>query len=134
MPSAKSTINSSGLEVSYSSSCNRAGSILLETGAVLVNSTPTTDPINTVTDYTYDPLALLAGFTRDNSTTSYGWKAVPNRKWIKVNSDPETTFTFDDANRETTSDLGNIDYDSEAASPRAPGQSSSSPICSAYSR
>jgi RHS repeat-associated protein len=41
---------------------------------------------------------------------------------LQVDANPQTTYTFDGANRETTSSAGNIDYDTEGRLTARPGQ------------
>lgn len=65
-------------------------------------------------------MSSLTSYTR-GATTSYGWQAVPNRDVATVNGN-STSYTFDGANRETTSSAGNIDYDTEGRLTARPGQ------------
>ena len=121
-PASTSTTNNGGLNVGYAWTRNRAGNILSETGQVLVHSVPTADPINVTTSYGYDPLGRLSNFTRAGSTTSYGWQAVPNRVSVQVDLNDPVTYTFDAANRETMSSLGDITYNTEGQLVARPGQ------------
>jgi RHS repeat-associated protein len=99
----------------YAWTRNRAGQILSEA------STITNDPANGTTSYTYDPLSRLVSSGGPGLSTAYGWQAVPNRELATVNGN-STSYTFDSANRETTSSAGNIDYDTEGRLTARPGQ------------
>ncbi len=116
MVSAKVTANSGGTPADYGWTRNRAGQILTEA------STITGDPSNGSTAYAYDQLSRLTSFTRVSSTTAYGWQEVPNRESVQVDAADPDTYTFDAANRETTSSLGDFEYDDEGRLVVRPGQ------------
>lgn len=64
-----------------------------------------TDPTNGTTNYSYDPLGRLTGYTLPtsspvaSSSQSYGWNAMPDRASVTTGSNPLVTTYFDAAGR-----------------------------------